>query len=234
MNYRLSIGVICLLSVVFSIACLAAGAVAVDYNFDAFSNPQLALRYAAKYNTAYWFNILDMFGYYLLLIPLIIYHHQQYKFRSPWTTLFTFSGLCYALIGAMGAVTLAISWQFLMQQHTIANGYLKEIIEVAFLNITLIITKGYWNILEAIFAAVWFAGIGRLLYNENKLIGIVGFITGIATLLDAAGNIFELKILAETGLNVYLVSSIIFVLMTGVRLIKTSGQSHVGTMVTKE
>ncbi|MBS0030739.1 hypothetical protein ACTJJ0_26890 [Chitinophaga sp. 22321] len=228
MNYRLSIGVTCLISVVFSIACLAAGAVAVDYNFDAFSDPRLVLRYSAKYHTAYWFNILDMFGYYLLLIPLVMYYHQQYKFRSPWTALITFSGLAYTLIGAIGAVTLAVSWRFLMQQYTDAGGNLEEVTEVVFLNITLIITKGYWNMLEAVFAAIWFAGIGRLLYNENKAVGITGVITGIATLLDATGNIFDVKILAETGLNVYLVSSIVFVLMLGVKLIKTSRQHHVG------
>ena len=222
MSYRFSIGMTCIVSAVLSIACLVVGTAAVDLNFEAFSNPQLALQYSLKYKAAYWFNILDMLGYYLLLIPLIMYYHQQYKFRSRWAGMFTFSGLSYALIGAMGAVTLAVSWQSLMQQYIVANSTTKEIIEIVFFNITLIVTKGYWNILEAVFAGLWFAGIGKLLYNENKLLGAVGIIAGIATLLDAIGNIFNVAIVAQTGLNSYLLLAILFVLSAGIKLIKTS------------
>jgi hypothetical protein len=216
MNYRTLVGFICILSAILSIACLAVGAIAVDYDFEAFSNPQLVLYYAAHHRAAYWFNILDMFGYYLLLLPLVMYCHQQYKFRSPWLGTFTASGLAYVLVGAMGAAALAVTWESLLQLHLTAEGTSKETIEIVFVALTAIVTKGFWNILEAIFAAVWFAGAGRFLYSESRTLGVLGVITGAGTLLDAAGNIVGMNMLAEIGLNIYLLFSILFVLVAGI------------------
>lgn len=223
MNYRKAIGYISILSGILSIACLWVGAIAVNYNFEAFSDPKLILQYADQFKAAYWFNILDMFGYYLLLLPLIFYLDQQYRFRTPWLSLFTNSGLCYVLIGAIGAVTLAVAWPPLMHDFLHASGDESKIITLTISVLTTIVTKGLWNILEALFASVWFIGIGKLLYNDQKVIGIIGVVTGIATLIDALGNVFDLKILAEIGLNVYLLGSIAFALGFGYRLIKKTG-----------
>lgn len=222
MNYRFLIGAISIAAAVLSVACLIVGAFAVDFNFDAFSNPVNAIEYSKHYNMAYWFMILDMLGYYLLLLPLIYYLHQQYKFRTPWAGLFTFCGFAYVLIGSIGAVVLATTWPSLMQLYLKAGPNNYEGIVIVFSSITTAVTRGLWNILEALFAAVWFIGIGKLLYNESKPLGIFGIITGAATLIDAVGNIFNIGIIAETGLNVYLLASIVFVLVAGIRLVRLS------------
>lgn len=216
MQYRVLVGFICILSAILSIACLGVGVVAVDYDMEAFSNPQLVLYHATHYRAAYWFNILDMFGYYLLVLPLVMYCHQQYKFRSPWAGTFTVSGIAYVLVGAIGAAALSVTWDSLLQLHLTAEGTAKETIEIVFVAVTSIVTKGFWNILETLFATVWFAGAGRFLYSENRFLGGLGMITGAGTLLDGAGNIAGVNGLAEIGLNIYLLFSIIFIFVAGV------------------
>jgi hypothetical protein len=121
-TYKRILGSITILAGIISAACILLGAIAVDYNFDAFSDPALVFHYAHNYSIAYWFLLLDMTGYYLLLLPVIFYLHQQYKYQSPWVQLFTFSGLAYVLTGAIGAAMLASVWPQLMQQYNYTTG----------------------------------------------------------------------------------------------------------------
>jgi hypothetical protein len=227
-NYRLIVGALTVSSGLLALLCIIVGAMAVDYNFDAFSDPILALQYAGNHKMAGWFLILDMFGYYLLLLPVILYLHQQYKYRSPWTALFTFSGLAYVLIGALGAAILAALWPELMQDHLLAANEDKPLTAGLFKSSTLLVTKGMWNILEVLFAATWWIGIGKLLYSESKVLGVLTIVTGISTLLDATGNIIEFHQLSEIGLNAYLLLAIAWPIVIGVSIWKKTIFSQVG------
>jgi hypothetical protein len=59
-----------------------------------------------------WAMILDLFGFYLLLAPLALHLWDRLKSRGPgFIRLYTFCGLGYTLIGAIGAViTIFIHW----------------------------------------------------------------------------------------------------------------------------
>lgn len=221
-NYKRTIGVLTVMAGVLSAACLLLGAHAVAYNFEAFSNPALALQYAHQYKEMYWFMLLDMAGYYLLLLPLIFYLHQQYKYQSPWVSLFSFSGIAYVLTGAIGAAILAATWPELMQQYLSATKAGQDTIVPLFTTITHMVTIGLWNILEVLFAATWWIGFGTLLYKDNKFIGVLSIIAGVACLLDSAGTMMGAKLLAETGVNVYLVLGIVWPLVLGIQLIRKS------------
>jgi hypothetical protein len=161
-----------------------------------------------------------MFGFYLLLLPLIFYFHQQYKYKSPWTALITFSGLAYALIGALGAAILAAIWPDLMVDYWKGSEENKTIISTVFKATTLLVTKGMWNILEVLFASVWWIGLGRMIYSESKDLGRLTIITGVSTLLDATGNITGVHILSEIGLNFYIFLGIIWPVVIGISLIR--------------
>ncbi len=221
-NYRFTVGSITVLSAILAALCIFIGVLAVENNFEAFSNPVIALQYAKNYDLAYWFLLLDMFGYYLLLLPVIFYLHQQYKYSSPWIGLITFSGLAYVLNGSAGAAMLAAAWPDLMQQYLHQTPANAETVSIVFSSITLIVTKGIWNILEMFFAAVWFIGVGACLVRENKTIGVVAIVTGISTLLDGIGNLFDLKVVSEIGLNIYLLLGIVWPLLMGIWLMKKS------------
>jgi membrane associated rhomboid family serine protease len=71
-NYKLTVGALTALSGLLAAACIFLGANAVDYNFEAFSEPTLILQYAHNHKQAYWFLLLDMVGYYLLLLRLFL------------------------------------------------------------------------------------------------------------------------------------------------------------------
>src|SRR6266536_459409 len=88
------------------LACGSIGfqAVVLGINTDPFSNPISILGSGTNgANLFRWGLILDIFGYYLLLAPLalLLWSRLQPKGMSL-ITLFTFSGLAYMLIGAIG------------------------------------------------------------------------------------------------------------------------------------
>ncbi|UKJ05800.1 hypothetical protein [Solitalea lacus] len=221
-QYRFAIGAISIVAGLLSLACLLVGMMAVNYHFEAFSDPALTILYANNMQLVKWFNLLDMLGYYLLLLPLIFYFHQQYRYRTPWSPLITFSGLAYVLTGAIGAAILAAVWPSLLTDYASANPENKMIISNLFKAITTMVTVGMWNILEVLFAALWWMGLGKLIYSENKSLGVLTFIAGISTLSDALGNMFNLTILSEIGVNLYLILGIIWPIIIGIFLLKKS------------
>jgi hypothetical protein len=230
-NYRFTIGAVTIASGILALLCMIVGALAVEFNFDAFSNPVLALQYSKNHQLAKWFLLLDLFGYYLLLLPVIFFIHQQYKYRSPWIPLFTFCGAAYVLTGSIGAAMLAEVWPGLMQDYLSATAQNQETIALQFKVSTIAVTNGLWNILEVLFAATWWIGIGSLLYRDKKITGILSIAVGAATLIDAVANMAELHLLAEIGLNIYLLLGIIWPLVIGVTIIRQSG---FGKTVTNE
>lgn len=220
-RYRAVIGSITILSGLLAAACIIVGTLAVENDFDAFSDPTRTLLHAHNHVLAYWFNILDLFGYYLLLLPLVFHLHQLYKYRSPWVPLLTFSGAAYALVGAIGAAILAAVWPPLMQDHLSAVASEQHAITIAFKTVTLAVTKGLWNILEVLFGAVWWIGMGLLLRSTSQWLGLITIITGIATILDAVGNLFDLQLIAEVGLNGYLLLGIIWPVVIGMWVLRS-------------
>lgn len=221
-NYRSIVALLTLLSGLLSLACLWVGALAMEYNFEAFSDPVLTLHYSHHYELAKWFNLLDMFGYYLLLLPCVFYFHQQYKFHSPWMPLISFSGLSYVLVGAIGAAILAALWPEQMKQHLASGSENATVALSLFQTTTLLVTKGLWNILEVLFASVWWIGLGLILWKEHKAIGIVTVLAGLSSFLDASGNMLEVKWLSDIGLNVYLLLGIVWPLLIGLFLLRQS------------
>lgn len=221
-NYKKIVGIITITTGVVAAACILVGAIAVDYNFDAFSDPTLLLQYAHNSKAAYWFLLLDMAGYYLLLLPVIFYLHKQYKYQSPWVPLLTFSGLGYVLVGAIGAAILAATWPQLMQ-YSLTPGADQQTVSLVFNTLTLIVTKGLWNILEVFFAALWWIGFGILFRRDHKTIGLLSIIAGIACLLDSVGTIAGWNMMAEIGVNIYLLMGIIWPVVLGIYTIRKPG-----------
>jgi hypothetical protein len=222
-NYRQILGAVTITAGILAAACILMGAYAVEYNFDAFSEPALLLQYARHYKAAYWFLLFDLAGYYLLLLPVIFYLHRQYQYHSPWVPLFSFSGIAYVFTGAIGSAILMSVWPELMQQYLTTHGAEKQSIALLFNTMTHAVTTGLWNILEVLFAATWWIGFGALLIRDHKTIGILSVISGVACLADSIGTMAGNKILAEAGVNIYLVLGIIWPIVLGIHLIRKAG-----------
>lgn len=135
------------------------------------------------------------------------------------------------LTGALGAAILAALWPELMIDYLAASAENKAVISTVFKATTLLVVKGMWNILEVLFAAVWWIGLGRMLYGESKALGILTIITGLSTLVDATGNIIGVQSLSDIGLNVYLLLGIVWPIVIGVSLIKKTVSSKPASII---
>ena len=224
-NYQFVVGGSSILAGLIALSCLYVGILAVEYDLESFSNPTSILKYSSNYELGKWFNVLDMFGYYILLLPIVFYFHQQYKFKSPWVPLYTFCGCCYVLIGALGASILAAVWPLQMQQYLTANTDQAQLIQSNFELITVMVTQGMWNNLEVIFAAVWWLGLANLLAKDNKTLSTLSVAVGIATFLDALGTLLNISIISQTGMNIYLIFGIIWPVIVGFWIITKSKSS---------
>lgn len=224
-RYLRVVGQLTLLSAALAIASLAVGAMAVEFDFDAFSDPTRTLAYAEHHALMFWFAILDMFGYYLLLLPVVLQQHLWLRERSSWAPPITLSGVAYAIIGAVGAAVLAAVWPDLLQQLRSATADDQAAIAYIFTTVTTAVTKGLWNILEMVFAALWWIGAGLLQRVAMPLVGWLSVATGTSCLLDLVGNLGGVEALSAAGLNLYLVLAIVWAVAIGVHLLRaTPGQ----------
>ena len=154
------------------LACGSIGlqAVVLGMNTDPFSNPTSLLGSGANGATLFrWGMILDMFGYYLLLAPLalLLWSRLQPKGMNL-ITLYTFCGLAYILIGAVGAATLAAISPPLIEGYGQASVQQRQMDEVVFSGFLNVVYVGLWNLLESSLGGIWWLGIGLFLRREQR------------------------------------------------------------------
>jgi hypothetical protein len=214
------IGNLLIVSGILALASIVVGLVAVDFDFDAFANP-LKLLEMQRVNTGLirWFLIFDLFGYYLLLLPFVFYAREILSERTPWSGFFTSMGFSYVLIGAIGAAALSVVWPSLIEQYYVADPSTQQVIRGDFSLSTDFVVKGLWNHLEVLLGGVWWISLSVFMF-ENKALKFLTFGLGAACLLDSAGEFFMVPIVAELGLNLYIVLGIVWPIWVGVKMRK--------------
>ena len=222
LNEQKKIGAITVLSGLMALACFIATLIAVNFNSDVLSDPLLIFSTTGISVTAVrWSMILDMFGYYLLLLPVIYLLNDWMKERSAWSNMVTFCGIAYVLIGSIGASVLAVIWPKIIAAFSFANLSEKQILKANFSLINDMVYSGMWNLLEMTFAATWWIFIGfQFLKNKFKFIGWLSVITGIFCVGDATSGVFLIGWLHELSLNAYLLFSIIWAIAIGIFIMK--------------
>lgn len=215
-------GVITIMAGVFALACMITGLVALDYNFDAFSDPLLILTMqGVNVDAARWSMVLDMFGYYLFLLPVIFLFHRWIKDRTYWSHLISFCGSSYVLVGAIGAAALTAVWPSVMASYSIADHDSQLILKSNFLAFNQMVYDGLWNLLEMFFAGFWWILTGIILYKNNiSFIGIFTTVLGICCLLDGIAGVFQIPFLHQFALNAYLFLAIVWAILVGAFLLK--------------
>jgi hypothetical protein len=215
-------GVVTIVSGVLALACMITGLVALDYNFDAFSDPLLILSmHGVNVSAARWSMILDMFGYYLFLLPVIFLLHRWIKDKSCWSYLVSFCGSSYVLIGALGASVLAAVWPSILSLYPKAEHEMQMILKTNFLFFNEMVYDGLWNLLEMFFAGMWWILTGIILYKNNiSFIGIFTTVLGLCSLLDGFAGVFEISTLHQFALNAYLFLAIVWAITVGAFLLK--------------
>jgi hypothetical protein len=214
------IGLLTILSGILALACMVVGLIATQFDAEAFANPVSILGMKdVSANQMRLFMLLDMAGYYLLLLPVLFLFHRMMEQKTAWASMFTSLGFGYVLIGAMGAAALAVLWPNLIERHAAAPLNLKEIYRADFQLMTEFVAKGMWNYLEVLLGGVWWIGVGVFTIRQRAL-KVVTIVLGISCLLDGVGEVFQMPILAEVGLNIYLLLGIIWPIWLGVLLIR--------------
>jgi hypothetical protein len=214
------IAITTILSGVLALGCLLTGIVATQFDQEAFANPVKLLEMpGVDVSQLRWFAVLDLLGYYLLLLPMIFFAHSKLKNKTALAPLFTSLGFGYVMIGAIGASVLASLWPSLLERYAMATVTMQEVYKADFIFATDFVVKGLWNYLEVLLAGVWWLAVAYFLIHQRAL-KIVTFILGTSCLVDGFGEIFQFPLLAETGLNIYLILAIAWPVWVGIIILK--------------
>jgi hypothetical protein len=218
-NQRL-IGMLTILSGIIALGSMMIGLLAADFNFEAFSNPIVLLDMTGNAPLLIkWFMLLDMFGYYLLLLPVIWFLHGQLSTKTSWAMLITSAGFAYVVIGAIGAAALAVAWPSFMTHYQDAAPANKEAYRAAFLLSNDMVVKGMWNTLEVWLAGVWWLGVGVHVIKSRAL-KVTTIILGVGCVMDGLGEAIGSPAIAELGLNIYLLLAIIWAVWMGIWIMR--------------
>ena len=211
-----------IISFPLALGSIVLSGMALDFNMEASTNPALLLSVGADgASLSRWGMILDMLGYYLPLLPVALFLWRWLGPRDPdWVRFYTFCGLGYILIGAIGAVILAAVHPPLISAYSQSSVEQRPALETVFSAVWNMVYGGMWNILGELLAGIWFVGVGLLLRGERRIFSIVTMILGISALLDSLGMILNFEGLALLGLSIYVVLAPIWALWLGIDLLR--------------
>lgn len=218
--YRKTVAWITILSGVIGFISYLLVAGSVHFNFDFFSNPILIFSLpGVDIGMLRWSMIADIFGYYLLLLPVLFFIHEWLLGKTPWRNLITFCGTSYILAGAIGASILAATWPSLLLKFPISSTEQQETIKLIFESFSVMVGNGIWNLFDTIVCGVWMTGIGMVIKKENSYMGWLTMLVGIISLLDGLGNSLEIKSISDTALNLYLVLAPLWAIILGLLIL---------------
>jgi hypothetical protein len=195
----------------------------VHFNLNGMTNPLVLLHAGTTAAPLWrWSMILDLFGYYLPIVPLILLLRSSLRHKSPnWIDLFALCLLAYCLIGAIGGAVLATALPTLIREYaSAASGSHQVSLQAVFTGYTDSIYRGLWNLLEEFLAGVGWIGFGLVLWAERRRLGLVTVVLGVACLVDSLGTALNTDVISSTGLTVYLVLAPVWACWMGIGLLR--------------
>ncbi len=165
-----------------------------------------------------WGYLADMLGFYLLLAPMMLALRRELAppGRRAELDLATAAGLAYVLIGAMGAVTLAVVSPPLITSA--AEGDAAAV--TTFTTFTEAVQHGLWQTLEAIPLGLWLLVTGLAMRRSGApALGIAAVVFGVALFVGSASRVLDVEPLIAILFPLLAVLPI-WVLLVGVRLLR--------------
>lgn len=206
-------------SLPIAILCLIWIMIALDFNMDAFSDYSILLeRGEQAAGTWRLAMILDLFGYYLLILPIVFVLRNYFKkdYDTDWLNFARGSLVVYSLVGAIGAVMFSAAIPPLLEQYSGSVEPERAALIAVFNSLSYIVYDGLWNILEQLAGGIGWMILGILFLKTKKTFGIYTITLASACLLDSLGSLVELHTLATIGQTVYLVLAPIWAAWIGV------------------
>jgi hypothetical protein len=185
------------LAALFTVASTIVLLMAVDFNPEFMAHPEGLITIGASASEIFrWGTILEL-GYTILFLPAVLYLWYWLKPQAPRAaslyTAFGLAGLMPALIGVLMRATL---YPPLINAYSQTSDIQRDMLVVIFRGLTDFNFEGLWA-LELIFWGIWWLGIGSLLSNERRILGIVTMILSIAYLIAGAGWLLRIEPLAR-------------------------------------
>lgn len=225
-------GIAAIASLPLAAGNLFAMLASVHFNVSGMTNPLVLLHAGVDAAPLWrWSMILDVFGYYLPIVPLIMCLRGSLRRNSPnWIDLFALSLLAYCLIGAIGGALLASALPTLIRDYaTTASVTHRMSLQAVFTGYTDGIYRGLWNLLEEFLAGLGWLGIGLMLRSGHRRLGFSTIVLGVACLVDSLGTALNVDAISSIGLTVYLVLAPLWAAWLGLGLLRSSQQGEVGT-----
>jgi hypothetical protein len=204
---------------------LIAMVATVHFNLKGMTDPLVLLHAGAGAAPLWrWSMVLDIFGYYLPIVPLILLLRSRLREQSPnWVDFFALCLLAYSFIGAIGGAELATALPTLMREYASASPSHRSSLEAVFTGYTDGIYRGLWNLLEEVLAGIGWLGLGLVLRTERHRLGMASIVLGAACLVDSLGTAINVDVISSIGLTVYLVLAPVWAFWIGVDLLKATG-----------
>jgi hypothetical protein len=211
-------------SLPLAVGNLIAMLATVHFNLNGMTDP-LVLLHAGKGAARLWrwSMILDIFGYYLPIVPLILLLRSSFRHWSPnWVDLSVLCLLAYCFIGAIGGAELATALPTLIREYATASPSHRMSLEAVFTGYTDGVYRGLWNLLEELLAGIGWLGLGLVLRTERRRLSIASILLGVACLVDSFGTAINVDAVSSTGLTIYLVLAPVWAFWIGVGLLRTT------------
>lgn len=208
-----------------AVASFLLGPAAFGWDFALLFDPAASIRHPSASVALIrlgW--ILDIPGYYLLLIPAALVLRAQNAAQFPLASQWAWTGMVvYALTGTIGAALLAAETAVIDRYRAaeiVSQAALLEI-HVAMFSIVL---DGLWNLLSMSGLVVWCLIAGAQLQRTHRALGAMLLGIGGAAAIDVIGHATGFRTVGETGLFVYLFAYPVFGAWLGFSLL-VSGRS---------
>jgi pimeloyl-ACP methyl ester carboxylesterase len=233
-SFRPVAAVAAIISLPLAAGNLVAMFAAVHFNLNAMSHPLLLIHEGPAGATLWhWAMVLDVLGYYLAVMPLVLALRSCVRPANPqWIDLSSLCLLGYALIGAIGGAILAAAIPPLIDSYGTAGAH-QVVLETVFNGYANTIYTGMWNILEEFLAAIGWIGLGVVLHRGGRRLGKTTVILGLACLLDSVGTTLNMDAAANIGLATYLVLAPIWACWLGVLLLRNRSPFATGPQSAK-
>lgn len=170
--------------------------------------------------------VLDVFGYYFLLLPAVLVLSAQTRAGAPLATAFASRmSLAYMLVGSTGAGMLA-GTTALFQRYAAGDDTARAAITEVYSAIFTMVADGVWNIVAMACLAAWLLVGGSVLRPSRPKLGVSMILLGVCAAVDVVGLLAGAVGLSHAALYVYLTFFPVWAASVGISLVRAPATSH--------
>lgn len=214
-------GIAAIVSAPIALASMAVVLSGANWDSSIFETPTRLLDYGASAaNAARLGMVLDVIGYYALLVPaLLVLHRAMARRRPDLAGIATFAGATYVVVGATGGAILAAVWPTALNDIG-SVGADTGGITASFDMITNAVVEGMWNLIGSAAIAVWLLTLGPLAWRTGRAFAVFTVGVGIAAAVETVAGLLGMHAVASAVLQVYLYGLPIWAAWLGIRLLR--------------